>query len=345
MRIVLGLSDGVDSAVAAMKLREAGHEVVGVHLINGTEKEIEKAYQSAKELGIAFEAVPIREMLERHVCMPFVEAYLSGRTPSPCPPCNRDVKLKALIKTADELGIERVATGHYVLKRGNELYMGHESCDQSYMLCLISPEQLARLELPLGEYSKTQVRQLAAQMKLSCASRPDSRENCFIRDANYVSYIRMRASDRLPPEGIVLCDGQVFDTHEGIYAYTVGQRWRKDAGGRRLYVSRIDAVNNIIELCLWEGLFTRELDVGNLNWLDGIPPAREFNARIRIRHTRWETPDCRIVIKGSTAHVVTNSPVRAPVKGQVAAIYDGARLIGGGTVESLAADYPISKTE
>ena len=340
-RIVLGLSDGVDSAVAADMLKRQGYEVTGVYLINAGEAELESARKSAGELGIRFEAADISDRLRECVCEPFICEYLSGRTPSPCPGCNRTVKLDALIRRADELGIDAVSTGHYVLKQGDALYRGDESCDQSYMLGLISREQLHRLILPLGSYKKTEIRQIAKDLNLSCADRADSRENCFIRDMDYVSYIRKSRPEAIKSGGDVYYQGRVFDTHDGIYGYTVGQRWKKDCSGRRLYVSRIDSAKNSIELCLWEELFTYEVDIGNLNLLCNLPENAEITAGIRVRHTRWETPECRLVIHGNTAHAVTAQPLRAPAKGQIAALYIGSRLIGGGTVESLAADYPI----
>ena len=342
-RIVLGLSDGVDSAVAAHLLKASGYDVLGVYLINAGERELDAARKNAEEAGITFESLDIRAELKEKVCIPFVDEYLAGRTPSPCPGCNRDVKLNALIRRADELGIEEVATGHYVIKRDGALYMGDPECDQSYMLCMLKRAQLDRLVLPLGGYAKREVRNIAKQLGLSCADKPDSRENCFIRDTDYASYIRIHCPSRLKGAGEALFHGEPFDVHEGIYAYTVGQRWKRDREGRRLYVSRIDPGKNRIELCLWEELFTREVDIGNVSWLTEPPRCGEIPARIRIRHTRWETPDCALTIEGSRVRVVTQTPLRAPAPGQIAALYSENRLIGGGVVESVAADHPMRK--
>ena len=342
-KIVLGLSDGVDSAVAALVLQAQGYEVLGVYLKNAGESELGSAQTNARETGIGFYALEIKDNLQKRVCEPFIDEYLCGRTPSPCPGCNRTVKLETLMRFADEHGVQKIATGHYVLKKDGLLYMGEAECDQSYMLCLLTKEQVSRLELPLGDKSKSEVRQMAAKAGLSCAFRPDSRENCFIREMDYASYIRRARPDQLRGEGEVIYKGSVFDTHEGIYAYTVGQRWKRDCEGRRLYVSRIDAERNTIELCLWEELFTNVVDIDRVSLLYGAPEEETFSARIRVRHTRWETPQCTLQLRGESACAHTASPLRAPAPGQIAALYVENRLIGGGTVASTAADHPMKR--
>lgn len=333
-RIVLGLSDGVDSAAAGLMLKQQGWDVLGVYLDLGGPEQLEAAKRSAREIGIGFEVLSIRDELEKHVCAPFVEEYLRGRTPSPCPGCNRDVKLPALLRAADRLGIEQIATGHYVRKENGMLYMGAEDCDQSYMFALLTPQIVRRLELPLGHLSKKLVRVFAQEHALSCADKPDSRENCFIRGMGYADYIRLRASDRLPGPGPVIFRGQTADTHEGIYRYTVGQRWGRDIGERRAYVADLEADTNTITLGLWEDLFTGRVRLSGLSFLDGSVPTGQFDAAIRVRHTRWETPECRVTpCMDGTALVETQTDLRAPCPGQTAALYQGRRLIGGGIVE------------
>ncbi len=337
----MGMSDGVDSAVASALLKREGYSVRAVYLMNAGEEELKRAERSAKETGALFEAIDIRKQLDAKVCQPFVEAYLRGRTPSPCLACNRDVKLKALIEYADMLGITNVATGHYVRKERGALFMGAPECDQSYMMALINQEQAHGLVLPLGKHSKTEIRKIASELGLDCASRPDSRENCFIRDMGYAEYIENNAAGNIPAAGKALYRGKEFDAHEGIYRYTVGQRWKNDCDGRRLYVSRINAFDNTVELCLWDELFTYDVDIEDLSWISGATPRAFENARVRIRHTRWETPECELTLTKDRVHVKTKTPLRAPAPGQTAAIYDGDRLLGGGTVASTAADYPI----
>ena len=332
-RVVLGLSDGVDSAVAAVLLRQQGFDVVGVFLDIGMGNGALQAEQSAREAGIGFERIDIEKDLHEKVCEPFMREYLIGRTPSPCVGCNREVKLPGLIRIADRLGIEKIATGHYVRKDGLRLYMGDESCDQSYMLARLTGEELRRLMLPLGEMKKADVRALAASFGLSVAHKPDSRENCFIKDSSYADYIERMHPDEIPPRGNVIFRGEIVDTHRGIHRSTVGQRWEKDMGERRAYVSDINAETNEITLALWEDLFTNETNLSDVTFLAGEAPAQTFEGNIRVRHTRWETPKCQIKVSGSTAHVTTETPLRAPAPGQSAALYIGNELIGGGIVE------------
>ena len=337
-QIVLGLSDGVDSCVAAALLKLAGFSVLGVYLETAGESEKQAARQSAREAGIAFESVDIHGELEAHVCRPFVDEYLRGRTPSPCPGCNRDVKLKILSDIADRAGVDKIATGHYVRSDGERLYMGKSECDQSYMLARLVPSQVKRLLLPLGEYSKTEVRSMAREMGFSCAARPDSRENCFIRGMDYAAYIEQKRPGALPGCGDVLFRGQRVGEHAGIYHFTVGQRWHTDFDGRRAYVQRIDAENNRVHLCLWEELFTSFVRLEALSFIAGRAPDGEFDASIRVRHTRWETPACRVRLTDGGCEVSTLEPLRAPAPGQTAALYQGDMLLGGGVVSGSGLD-------
>ena len=239
-----------------------------------------------------------------------------------------------LLNAAVSFGAEYVATGHYVRTDGERLYMGKPDCDQSYMLSRLTHDQVCRLLLPLGEMNKSRVRELASSLGFSCASRPDSRENCFIGDKSYVSYLERTYGDRIPGGGDVVYEGKTIGRHDGIYRYTVGQRWKDYIGERRAYVKRIDAKENTIELCLWEQLFTNRVRLGDISFISGSAPADEFDGAIRVRHTRWETPPCHVIMAGEdTAYVETASPLRAPAPGQSAALYSGDMLLGGGTVE------------
>lgn len=332
-KIVLGLSDGVDSAVAAVLLKQQGFDVLGVFLDIGMGDGWKQAEQSAREAGIGFLRANIEKDLHEKVCEPFIKEYLAGRTPSPCVGCNRDVKLPGLLRAADCMGITKIATGHYVRMEGSRLYMGDESCDQSYMLSRLTPEEVRRLVLPLGAMKKADVRALAASFGLTVAGKPDSRENCFIKDSSYADYIEKTHPAEIPPEGNVLFRGEIIGSHRGIHRYTVGQRWEQDMGERRAYVSDISAETNEITLALWEDLFTTETNLSGVTFLAGEAPAETFEGRIRVRHTRWETPACKVTLSGDRAHIVTETPLRAPAPGQSAALYIGNELIGGGIVE------------
>ena len=328
-KVVLGFSGGVDSAVSAVLLKKAGHEVLGVYLDNADKAALDCALDSAERMGIPLEVINVAAELEEKVCRPFTDFYLSGRTPNPCIICNPLVKFKNLLAAADKWGAEYIATGHYARAEGGMLFKGRPSNDQSYMLCRLTREQAARLLLPLGEYEKSEVRAMAAEFALPSASKPDSMEICFIPDKNYIRWLSQRTE--LPGEGDFIFHGEKLGRHEGIYRYTVGQRRPGLFDGRKLYISRIDAQSNNIELALWEELFKTELAAENFNWLID-EPAAPISGSVRVRHTKWENPDCSAVVDGSLVRISCVEPVRAPAAGQSAVLYRGEQLLGGGFI-------------
>ncbi len=328
MKIVLGLSGGVDSAVSARLLLEAGWDVTGVYLDNG-QPGADAAREAAAALGIPLAVRDIRAALEENVCAPFAAGYLRGETPNPCVLCNRTVKFPFLCAEADRLGAEKIATGHYARAEGGALYKGRPANDQSYMLCRVTPQQAARLVLPLGRYEKTEVRALAASWGLAVASRPDSMEICFIPDGDYAGYIERRGVT--PPPGDFLMDGRCVGRHRGIHRYTLGQRRRLGITvGRRVYVSAIRPDSNEIVLAEGEDVWTDHIRVRDVSWL-AAPAAFPLACSARVRHSRTETPDVLVYGDGCVRFL---SPVRAPTPGQAAAFYDGDRLLGGGFIEN-----------
>ena len=329
MRIVLGFSGGVDSAVCAKLLQAEGHEVLGLYLDNADENARADAVNAAKFIGIKLEILDVHAALEERVCRPFADAYLRGETPNPCIICNPTLKFRALCEYADSVGAERIATGHYARAENGRLFKGLPANDQSYMLCRIRPEQLDRLVLPLGGYEKAQVRLLAEEFHLPVAKKPDSMEICFIPDKDYVGWLSRRAE--LPPPGDFVFHGEVVGQHEGIHRYTVGQRRPGLFDGRKLYIAAIDAEKNQIGLALWEELFKTEVIARDFNWLC-LPPTGEIRASVRVRHTKWENPDCTAVIDGDRVVIRCDEPVRAPARGQSAVLYDGDRVLGGGLI-------------
>ncbi len=328
-RVVLGFSGGVDSAVTAVLLRRAGHEVHGLYMDNTNAASLRDAVTTAEFVGIALTVLDVRAALEQRVCRPFAECYLRGETPNPCVICNPALKFKSLIDEADRLGAELVATGHYARADGGAIYKGKPSNDQSYMLCRLTREQARRVTFPLGELEKTQTRALAEEFDLPVAHKGDSMEICFIPDKDYVSWLAARAA--LPGAGDLVFHGEVIGRHDGIYRYTVGQRRPGLLNGRKLYVSRIDAKTNTVELALWEELFKTEVTARDFNWLIE-PPAAPIRASVRVRHTKWENPPCTAYIDGGKVRIVCDEPVRAPAAGQSAVLYDGERLLGGGFI-------------
>lgn len=327
-RVVLGFSGGVDSAVAARLLTMQGWDVRCVYLETGS-GEGEYARESAERMGLPFEAVDARSLLERKVCAPFEAAYLAGATPSPCVLCNRRVKLKLLCEAADALGIERIATGHYAAARAGAIFRGRPENDQSYMLCLVTRAQARRLVLPLGGYIKRDVRALAAQFGLSQAEKPDSMEICFIKGGSFDEWIDSRG--HAPGEGALIYRGERVGTHGGVHRYTLGQRRGLGfAAGRRVFVSEIRPETNEVVLSDGDGLYMEHIRTGEANWLI-TPPRGDFRCEVRVRHSRDLTPATARSVDGAL-EIAFDKPVRAPVPGQAAALYAGGMLIAGGII-------------
>ena len=330
-KVVLGFSGGVDSAVSAVLLQRAGFEVHGLYMDNTSAEARQEAAASAERMGVELTVVDVHDALEERVCRAFTDCYLRGETPNPCILCNPTLKFPTLLQEADRVGAELVATGHYARAENGALYKGRPANDQSYMLCRLTKEQVARLTLPLGGFEKKQVRALAEEFGLPAAHKKDSMEICFIPDKDYVGWIRRRAE--LPGPGDFVFHGVCVGQHDGVVNWTVGQRIPGLHEGRKLYVSRIDAKANIIELALWEELFKTEVLAGDFNWLIDPPVGKIIPASVRVRHTRWEEPPCTVTAEGeSVAWIQCETPVRAPAPGQSAVLYQGERLIGGGFI-------------
>lgn len=329
-RVVLGFSGGVDSAAAARLLAMNGWDVRCVYLETGSGAG-GYARESAERMGLPFEYIDARKELEREVCEPFERAYLAGATPSPCVLCNRRVKLRLLCEAADALGIERVATGHYAAARGGALFRGRPENDQSYMLCLVTREQAGRLVLPLGGYAKSEVRALARGFGLEQADRPDSMEICFIPDGDFGAWIERRGS--APGEGALIFRGERVGTHAGYHRYTLGQRRGLGfAAGKRVFVSEIRPETNEVVLSEGEGLFSSHVAAAEASWLME-PPRGGFRALVRVRHSRALSP-AYVRAAGDGLEIDFDSPVRAPARGQAAAVYSGERLVAGGIISA-----------
>ena len=327
-KVLLGLSGGVDSAVAARLLQRQGHEVRGLYLDIGSPEAKCDAIATAEFLGVELDIMDISGELEEKVCRPFVESYLRGETPNPCIMCNPAVKFAALCRRADELGIEFIATGHYARTENGGLYKAHSGNDQSYMLCRLLPEQLDRLLLPLGELEKDEVRKLAEGFSLPVAHKPDSMEICFIPDGDYGAYLEQ--TGRAPAPGNFVDEaGNVLGRHRGIHRYTLGQRRGLGvSAGRRVFVSEIRVAENEIVLSDGNGLYVTDIAAKDVNWLTE-PMTAPFTAEVKIRHSKAQTmaeltphPDGTIAI-----HFV--ELVRAPTAGQSAAFYQENILLGG----------------
>ncbi len=339
-KVVLGLSGGVDSAVSASILKKRGFEVHGVFLDIGVVSPNDAA-AAAERLGISFEALPIAEELDELVCRPFAEAYLEGKTPSPCILCNPRVKFPSLIKVADRIGAKLVATGHYARTELDEetgrtlLLKNPPANDQSYMLSYLSQDILRRIIFPLGGMEKSEVRKIAAELGLTVASKPDSMEICFVPEGDYAAYIERRF-ETLPEGDFVDGEGKILGRHKGIHHYTVGQRRGLGvSAGHRLFVSKIDRERNEVVL-LPEGKGIKEIRVKSINWIALDNPKAPFKASVKVRHSKIEYPALVTPID-DVARVCFEEYMRPPAPGQTAAFYEGDTVLGGGEIMSAEA--------
>jgi tRNA-specific 2-thiouridylase len=354
-RIVVAMSGGVDSSVAAARLNDSGFEVVGVTLRlwdypeqtsaergNGRCCAPEDQYDAqrvADALGFAHFNFDRRALFAHSVVEPFVEAYLAGETPSPCAACNRGVKLAELLGVAGRLGATRVATGHYarIAREPDEtprLCMGADRAkDQSYFLYASPRSWLERLVFPLGESTKREVRKEALRRRLPGAEKGESQDLCFVGSGTraYADFVSGRAQDRVRPGRIVDEDGRAVGAHDGVHQFTIGQR--KGLGvalGRPAFVTRIDAESGTVHLGGEQSLLSRGATLAEVSLADGV--ALPTRARVRVRYKHEGEAG---VVSGASpggARVVFDGPVRAITPGQIAVFYDGDRVLGGGRI-------------
>ena len=330
-KIVLGLSGGVDSAVAARLLQER-YEVTGLYLdigLGGTGAA--DAAAVAERLGIPFETADIWAELEREVCAPFAADYRAGRTPLPCARCNPAVKFPALFALAGRIGARYVSTGHYARVENGGLKKGMPANDQSYMLARLTREQLQKVIFPLGDYEKAQVRALARDFGIPVADKPDSMEICFIPDGDYAAWLDRRGNTP-PPGDFVSPDGTVLGRHKGIHHYTLGQgRGLGVSGPHRYFVSAIRPERNQVVLSDGGDLGRRELLCTAPNWIAVEALTAPMAVTVRLRHSRTEQ---RAVIlpEGGCVRVRMDQPARAPTPGQMAVFYDADAVVGSGWI-------------
>lgn len=327
-KVVLGLSGGVDSAVSAALLKDSGYEVFGLYMDTAGEKARRDAVDTAAFLGIPLTVLDIKDALEKNVCSPFASGYMRGETPNPCILCNPSVKFPSLLRRADELGAEFVATGHYAKSENGRLYKGRPANDQSYMLCRLTEAMLRRIIFPLGGYEKTETRALAGSLGIPVAAKKDSMEICFIPDHDYEGWLAARGS--APRPGNLVWNGAVVGRHSGIQGFTVGQRVPGLYDGKKLYVAAIRADTGEVELAENGELFKTVVKARDFNWINGAPEG-EIPASVRVRHTKIDTP-CSARAEGADAVITCSVPVRAPSRGQSAVLYDGDRVLGGGFI-------------
>ncbi len=347
-RVVVAMSGGVDSSVAAALLVERGCEVIGITMqLAGAGSrccslaDADDARRVAETLGIRFYVAAYGDLFRSEVMEPFADAYLSGRTPIPCVACNRRFKFHHLLGRARALGAARIATGHYAridadpASGARRLRTGIDGAkDQSYFLFDLDQAQLARIELPLGSLGKNEVRARARALGLATAEKPESQEICFVPDGDYARVVETLRPGALPGTGeIVHEDGRVLGQHRGIHHFTVGQRRGLSLGAaQRLYVTRIEAKRNRIVVGGEEALLAREARLESVSWIAGEAPEGALEATVRVRY-RHEGARAAIEPDGKDgARLVFRDPVRAISPGQAAVFYQGDQVLGGGWI-------------
>jgi len=338
-KILIALSGGVDSSVSAAILREKGFRCTGVYMITCEEgkHQLGHAQKLARKLQIKLYTLDLRERFG-NIFEYFCNEYRQGRTPNPCVVCNREIKFGLLRDFAQQKGFNYLATGHYARIRQanhtNGLYAAADAAkDQSYMLAMIRREALDNIILPLGDYTKDQIRRLALNYGLGTESKEESQEICFIPDDDYVTALEDFCPD-LPPQGpITDSEGNLLGYHEGIYKYTIGQRRGLGiAMGRPYYVTAIDAKDNRITLGPKEEIMHRSFRATGVNWLAN-PPQKPFRAKVRIRYNH--NPVAATVSPADADRVSAqfDEPVPAVTPGQLAVFYVpedlGERVYGG----------------
>lgn len=337
--VFVAISGGVDSAAAAILLKERGFNVRGVTLRlkpgNFADKDIEDAKAVADTLNIPLDVLDMREEFKK-VTDYFCNEYLEGRTPNPCVMCNPNVKLGKLLEYTLAQGGDLLATGHYadIVKDTNGVYYikrNPSSKDQSYFLCGLNQYILSHVIFPIANLSKPEIRQLASDNNISVAEKKDSQEVCFIPDNDYISFIEREFNPKVTPGDFLSSSGEKLGTHSGIYKYTIGQRKGLGAFGKPMYVLSIDAKNNAVIIGDNNELFKEEIYIKDINFLSGEAPSNEFSCEVKIRCAA-RPARATLTLSGDMGKIIFQEPQRAAAPGQTAAIYIDDILIGGGTI-------------
>ncbi|ADL07893.1 tRNA (5-methylaminomethyl-2-thiouridylate)-methyltransferase [Thermosediminibacter oceani DSM 16646] len=353
-RVVVAMSGGVDSSTCAYLLKKQGYEVIGITMQIWQDPSEDYTYREggccsigavydarkvAEKLGIPYYVLNFKEEFNQKVIEYFIEEYLRGRTPNPCIACNRYIKFEALLQKAMEVDAYYLATGHYarieydsasgryLLKKAVD-----KSKDQSYALYNLTQGQLEHLIMPLGYFTKSQIRDIAKEAGLPVAEKPDSQEICFVND-DYKEFLKEKASGRIKPGPIVDKNGRILGQHKGIAFYTIGQRRGLGiSAGKPLYVIDIDRKRNAVVVGEEKDLLTKEFTADHVNWIafDVLDDKKRVFAKIRYNFD--EKPAQIMPLNSGMVKVVFDEPQKSVTPGQSVVFYDGDVVLGGGII-------------
>lgn len=351
-KALIAMSGGVDSSVAALIMKNEDYDCIGCTMKlyanedAGIAKghtccsldDVEDAKSVAYKLGIPYYVFNFKDSFKEKIIDKFVETYEKGMTPNPCIDCNRYMKFDRLYERAKTLGCDYIVTGHYArIHEENGKYRLlkalDDTKDQSYVLYQMTQEELAHTKFPLGELKKTETRKLAEDNDLINANKPDSQDICFVPDGDYVAALKRFTGKEYEPGDFVDKEGNVLGKHKGIVAYTIGQRKGLDISSTKpLFVCKLDTEKNQVILGDNEDLFSKDVEVGNVNWISGEAPTEPVACSVKLRYRMKEQPAMAYPQADGTVHIEFEEPQRAKTPGQSAVFYDGDVVLGGGII-------------
>ena len=357
-KVLIAMSGGVDSSVAAFLMKEQGCECIGATMklfhnedigVSRTKtccslEDVEDARLVALRLGIPYYVFNFSDDFKGQVIDRFISSYERGATPNPCIDCNRYLKFERLYKRARILGCDAIVTGHYArIEQENGRWLLKksldESKDQSYVLYSLTQDQLAHTRLPLGAMHKSETRRIAEEQGFYNADKPDSQDICFVPDGDYAKIIELRTGKKAEPGNFIDKDGHILGRHSGIIRYTIGQhRGLGLSLSQKYFVCEIRPEDNTVVLGASEDLFHRGVKVRDMHWIAGSAPGESFRCKAKLRYRHPEQPVSVTVLDNGEVRLLFDEPQRAPTPGQYAVLYDGDIVLGGGVIAGTFAE-------